>query len=78
MPWPDLLNHYINIRQRQGEKEEGGALWPMSSQTAYRLLKRVMVRANIAGPQATGKGLRRGFGVAMVTAAKSFPHPHSS
>jgi integrase/recombinase XerD len=73
MPWPDLLNHYINIRQRQGEKEEGGALWPMSSQTAYRLLKRVMVRANIAGPQATGKGLRRGFGVAMVTAAKSFP-----
>ena len=45
----------------------------MSRQTAYRVLKRVMVRANIAGPQVTGKDLRHGFGVAMVKAAKPFP-----
>ena len=32
-----------------------------------------MARANIKGPQATGKGFRHGFGVAMVTAAKPLP-----
>lgn len=42
----------------------------MSRPTAYRLVKRVMDRAKIVGKQATGKGLRHGFGVAMVTARK--------
>lgn len=35
-------------------------LWAMSRPTAYRLVKRVMTRAGIFGPQATGKGLRHG------------------
>lgn len=48
-------------------------LWSMSRPTAYRLVKRVMDRAGIQGKQATGKGLRHGFGVAMVTAAKPVP-----
>ncbi|WP_241086001.1 tyrosine-type recombinase/integrase [Candidatus Vondammii sp. HM_W22] len=48
-------------------------LWPMSRPTAYRLVKRVMDRAGIVGKQATGKGLRHGFGVAMVTAKKPLP-----
>ncbi len=48
-------------------------LWSMSRPTAYRLVKRVMARAGIVGQQATGKGLRHGFGVAMVTAAKPLP-----
>lgn len=48
-------------------------LWSMSRPTAYRLVKRVMERAGIVGKQATGKGLRHGFGVAMVTAAKPVP-----
>jgi integrase len=48
-------------------------LWPMSRPTAYRLVKRVMSRAGIEGKQATGKGLRHGFGVAMVTARKPLP-----
>jgi len=34
-----------------------------------------MARANIKGPQATGKGFRHGFGVDMVTAAKPLPIP---
>ena len=48
-------------------------LWPMSRPTAYRLVKRVMDRAGIVGPQATGKGLRHGFGVALVTANPPVP-----
>ena len=63
----------LRLTHREGDKKEGGQLWPMSRPTAYRLVKRVMGRANIAGPQATGKGLRHGFGVAMVTAAKPLP-----
>ena len=34
--------------------------------TAYRLIKRVMEHAEIFGPQATGKGLRHGFGINMI------------
>ena len=45
----------------------------MSRPTAYRLVKRVMDRAGIVGPQATGKGLRHGFGGAMVTANPPVP-----
>ena len=45
----------------------------MSRPTAWRLIKRVMTRANIQGRQATGKGLRHGFGVAMVTAGRPLP-----
>jgi site-specific recombinase XerD len=37
------------------------------------MVKRVMNRAGITGKQATGKGLRHGFGVTMVTAKKSLP-----
>lgn len=47
--------------------------WSMSRTTAYRLIKRVMARADIKGKQATAKGLRHGFGVAMITAAKPVP-----
>ncbi|MEW8288513.1 MAG: site-specific integrase [Candidatus Thiodiazotropha endolucinida] len=45
----------------------------MSRPTAYRLVKRVMDRAGVKGKQTTGKGLRHGFGVAMVTAKKPLP-----
>ena len=48
-------------------------LWSMSRPTAYRLVKRVMDRAGIVGAQATGKGLRHGFGVALVTANPPVP-----
>lgn len=48
-------------------------LWVKSRATAWRLVKRVMTRAGITGKQATSKGLRHGFGVAMVTAKKPIP-----
>ena len=69
----EKLDLVFNLRKNQSIKQGGDPLWPMSRPTAYRLVKRVMGRANIAGPQATGKGLRHGFGVAMVTAAKPLP-----
>ena len=69
----EKLDLVFNLRNNQSIKQGDDPLWPMSRPTAYRLVKRVMTRANIKGPQATGKGCRHGFGVAMVTAAKPLP-----
>ncbi|MEW8646575.1 MAG: site-specific integrase [Candidatus Thiodiazotropha endolucinida] len=68
------LDFVFGVRkmQKQGKKLDD-PLWTMSRPTAYRLVKRVMDRAGIKGKQATGKGLRHGFGVAMVTAKKPLP-----
>tara|TARA_R110002049_G_scaffold10768_6_gene52272 strand:- start:108 stop:698 length:591 start_codon:yes stop_codon:yes gene_type:complete len=38
-------------------------IWSFSRATAWRIVKRVMILANLAGPQATAKGLRHSFGV---------------
>ena len=67
----DRLDLVFDLRnQQKNTKNKLARLWPMSRPTAYRLVKRVMHRAGIEGQQATGKGLRHGFGVAMVTADK--------
>ncbi len=67
----DLVFNLRYLHKRRKRLKE--PLWPMSRPTAYRLVKRVMDRAGIKGKQATGKGLRHGFGVAMVTAKKPLP-----
>ncbi|MCU7844700.1 MAG: site-specific integrase [Candidatus Thiodiazotropha sp. (ex Monitilora ramsayi)] len=68
------LDFVFGIRKlRRKGKNLDEPLWKMSRPTAYRLVKRVMDRAGINGKQATGKGLRHGFGVAMVTAKKPLP-----
>ncbi|MCG7865861.1 MAG: site-specific integrase [Candidatus Thiodiazotropha taylori] len=68
------LDFVFGIRKTQKQyKGLDDLLWTMSRPTAYRLVKRVMDRAGIKGKQATGKGLRHGFGVAMVTAKKPLP-----
>ena len=63
----------LRARQRPGsggrEANRDAPLWAMSRPTAWR----VMRRANIQGRQATGKSLRHGFGVAMVTAGRPLP-----
>jgi len=59
----------VRAQQKRG-KSLDKPLWAMSRVTAYRLVKRVMDRAGITGKQATGKGLRHGFGVAMMTGKK--------
>lgn len=64
----------FSIRQRQKDiRASNELLWPMARATAYRLIKRVMTAAGISGPQASPKGLRHGFGVAMITAAQPVP-----
>ncbi len=45
----------------------------MSRPTAYRLVKRVMNRANIKGKQATGKGIRHACGIALLSGSKPLP-----
>ncbi len=39
---------------------------PISRSTGWRIIKKVFEQAGIEGPQATAKGFRHGFGVAMV------------
>ena len=41
-------------------------LWTWSLKTAYTRVIEIMARAGIAGPQASPKGLRHGFGVACI------------
>ncbi|EPJ49544.1 MAG: phage integrase family protein [Osedax symbiont Rs2] len=70
------LDLVFGLRRLQRQKDSLAAqmpFWPMSRTTAYRLVKRVMARADIEGKQATAKGLRHAFGVAMITAAKPVP-----
>ena len=71
----ESLDLVFNLRARQRRPGAGrdARLWQMSRPTAWRLIKRVMARAHIQGRQATGKGLRHGFGVAMVTAGRPLP-----
>ena len=57
----------LRARHKRG-RDFNQPLRSMSRPTAYRLVKRVMARAGI-----TGKGLRHGFGVAMVTGDKPLP-----
>ena len=78
VPVPEVLIEQLDYAYeiRRLQKKGKGLdvpLWTMSRPTAYRLVKRVMTRARITGKQATGKGLRHGFGVAMMTAAKPLP-----
>lgn len=78
VPVPEMLIENLDLVYgiRALQKKRKGLdipLWTMSRPTAYRLVKRVMDRAKIVGKQATGKGLRHGFGVAMVTARKPVP-----
>jgi integrase/recombinase XerD len=78
VPVPAFLIEHLDLvfglrLQLRRELNADSPLWPMSRPTAYRLVKRVMGRAGIVGAQATGKGLRHGFGVAMVTANPPVP-----
>ena len=67
----DLVFDVRNKQRKQQKLKE--ILFPWSRPTAYRLVKRVMDKANIRGKQATGKGLRHGFGIAMVSGPKPLP-----
>ncbi len=66
------LNLVFNLHSRLTNKKKIiEPFWTIHQTTAWRNVKKVMDRAGIIGPQATSKGLRHGYGVAM--AAKKLP-----
>ena len=70
----ELFDLVFDLRRRRRRKETGtNPFWTMHRTTAWRMVKRVMARAGIVGPQATAKGLRHGFGVAMVSGPAPIP-----
>jgi integrase/recombinase XerD len=58
----DALDLVHGIRDRKTRTH----LWTWSLKTAYTRVTEVMEAAGIAGPQASPKGLRHGFGVACI------------
>ncbi|MES9902184.1 MAG: site-specific integrase [Sedimenticola sp.] len=66
----DQMDLVFELRRGSRRDER---LWSMSRSTAWRVVKRVMNRAGIEGPQATAKGLRHGFGIAMLSGQKPLP-----
>lgn len=64
------LEHAFGLRRRQvSDGASSCRLWRFCRMTAWRIVKRVMTIAGIAGPQACPKGFRHGFGVGMVQAS---------
>lgn len=59
VPVPDAL--VAMLRRLPPDKD--GRFWPMHRATAWRMVKATMQRARIAGPMASPKGLRHGFGI---------------
>jgi integrase/recombinase XerD len=66
----DALNLVHGIRERQSRRGRGRGerLWPWSRMTGWRAVHAVMDAAGLAGPQASPKGLRHGFGAAAMSA----------
>jgi integrase/recombinase XerD len=69
---PDLmadLDFHFALQSRQADPACAGMrLWPWCRVTAWRLIKRLMARAGVAGPQACPRGFRHGFGVGTLQA----------
>jgi site-specific recombinase XerD len=62
------LDLVFNIRRKLREKQLDELFWPVTRLTLWRQIKKAMSIASIEGPQATAKGFRHGFGVAMTLA----------
>jgi len=70
----DKLDLCFELRDsKKSRKSAEIPLWEMSRTTAWRVIKRVMDNADIAGPQATTKGLRHGFAIALLTGGRPPP-----
>ena len=71
VPVPSKLIEEIDLvfdlRMLQSKaKTRSPLLWTKSRVSTWRMVKNVMRRAKIEGPQATSKGLRHGFGIHMI------------
>ena len=65
----DMLNMVHNIRATQKRRDRGKSvrLWNWSRTKGWYVVRAVMKAAKVAGPHATPKGLRHGFGIKAVT-----------
>lgn len=54
------------LRARQRTRHATDRLWPIGQSTGSRHIAALMKAAGIAGPQASPKGLRHGYGIAAV------------
>ena len=60
------LDLVFNIRKLQCENKLDVLFWPVTRLTLWRQMKKTMDAAGISGSQATMKGFRHSFGVAMT------------
>lgn len=63
-PVPDPL-----LAALAGASPAGSPIWPWGRTTGWRIVKDLMIHAEISGIQACPKGIRHGFGVAAALAA---------
>ena len=61
-------NSLLPALQKLGAENPGNRLWIFSRTTGWRIIKQVMLEAEIAGIHATAKGLRHAFGVRCAVA----------
>jgi integrase/recombinase XerD len=66
VPVPATLLEALDLVHGLRDRHTRAHLWTWSLKTAYTRVIEVMAKAGIAGPQATPKGLRHGFGVACI------------
>jgi integrase len=65
----ESLNAHFGLQRAQRNlRTAKRRLWPWCRATAWRLVKDVMKRAAIIGPQACPRGFRHGFGVGALQA----------
>jgi integrase/recombinase XerD len=65
----EALEHHFDLRRLQAKARNADRrLWRWSRVTAWRIVKRVMAQADVAGPQACPRGFRHGFGVGTLQA----------
>ena len=65
-PCPATLLDALDLVHGLRDRATRTYLWTWSLKTAYTRVIEIMARAGIAGPQASPKGLRHGFGVACI------------
>jgi integrase/recombinase XerD len=66
VPVPAVLLNALDLVHGIRDRKTRTRLWTWSLKTAYTRVIEVMEAAGIAGPQASPKGLRHGFGVACI------------
>ncbi|CAN0505141.1 unnamed protein product, partial [Discosporangium mesarthrocarpum] len=62
----DTLELVHSIRKARRGRRANDRLWSWGRTQAWKLVKQVLVDAEVDGPHATPKGLRHGFGVRAI------------